>query len=440
MKVLYLDCFAGISGDMFVGAMLDLGLELAILQRELRKLHIGGYRLEAQQVDKRGLRATQFKVLLQSGNDEHLADQIDDHPHSHPHRALTDILTLINNSELSAQVKQWANKIFTRLGEAEASVHGVPIEQVHFHEVGGVDAIVDIVGAAIAIDQLGIERIVASPLHLGSGMVKMSHGLYPIPAPATAKLLEGIPAYATEAKGELTTPTGAAIVTTLAHSFGPMPQITILKTGYGAGSKDRDFPNVLRAILCEQTDNQPATLELQNPQTLQTSNLPASNSKPANLQTPNSQTLYQTGQATVIEANIDDMNPQHYEPLLAHLLTAGALDVTLLPVQMKKQRPGTLLQVLAKPADLHSLLAIIFRESSTIGVRTYEVTRYMLPREIVTVTTSFGPVRVKLARLGEEIVNAMPEYEDCRALAEQTGVAIKIVTAAAQVAIAQRNI
>ena len=432
MKVLYLDCFAGISGDMFVGALLDLELDLAVLQRELRKLHVGGYRLEAQQVDKRGLRATQFKVLLKSGNDEHLADQIDDHPHSHPYRALTDILTLINNSELSAQVKQWASKIFTRLGEAEASVHGIPIEQVHFHEVGGVDAIVDIVGAAIAIDQLGIERIVASPLHLGSGMVKMSHGLYPIPAPATAKLLEGIPAYATEAKGELTTPTGAAIVTTLAHSFGPMPQITILKTGYGAGSKDRDFPNVLRAIMCEQTDNQPAAL--------QTSNLPASNSKLANLQTPNSQTLYQTGQATVIEANIDDMNPQHYEPLITHLLAAGALDVTLLPVQMKKQRPGTLLQVLAKPAELHSLLAIIFRESSTIGVRTYEVTRYMLPREIVTVMTSFGAVRVKLARLGEEIVNAMPEYEDCRALAEQAGVSIKVVTAAAQVAIGQRNI
>ena len=235
-------------------------------------------------------------------------------------------------------------------------------------------------------------------------------------------MLEGIPAYATEAKGELTTPTGAAIVTTLAHSFGPMPQITILKTGYGAGSKDRDFPNVLRAIMCEQTDNQPAAL--------QTSNLPASNS----------QTLYQTGQATVIEANIDDMNPQHYEPLIAHLLAAGALDVTLLPVQMKKQRPGTLLQVLAKPAELHSLLAIIFRESSTIGVRTYEVTRYMLPREIVTVMTSFGAVRVKLARLGEEIVNAMPEYEDCRALAEQAGVSIKVVTAAAQVAIGQRNI
>jgi len=408
MPWLYLDCFAGISGDMFVGAMLDLGLELDTLRRELGKLKLEGYRLEASRVDKRGLQATQLRVLLQSGATEHLADQ-GDHA-AHTHRALSDILALIDGSGLSPSVKQRAKHIFMRLGTAEASVHAVPVNQVHFHEVGGVDAMVDIVGAAIAVEELHIERIIASALHLGSGMVKMSHGLYPIPAPATAKLLEGVPAYATEAKGELTTPTGAAIVTALAHEFGPLPQARLLKVGYGAGTKDREFPNVLRAILCEDT--------------------PQATANVTGLDTVD------TAEALVIEANIDDMNPQHFEPLMAHLLAAGAYDVTLQPIQMKKQRPGTLLQLIAGRPTLQTLLDIVFRESSTIGVRTYPVTRYMLPRDIVTVQTVFGPVRVKVARLGPDVVNAMPEYDDCRSLAEAASIPIKTVTAAAQAAVA----
>lgn len=405
MKTLYLDCFAGVSGDMFVGALLDVGLSLETLQHELAGLGLAGYRLVTQRVDKRGLQATHFKVLLQEADGERLADTAHEHQHTHehPHRALSDILALIDRSNLSPRVKRDASRIFTRLGEAEAGVHGIPVEQVHFHEVGGVDAIVDIVSAAIGLEQLGVERVIASPLHLGSGMVKMSHGLYPIPAPATARLIEGVPAYATDAKGELTTPTGAAIVTTLAQSFGPLPAATMLRVGYGAGTKDRDFPNVLRAMLLEQPD---------------AGALP-----------------YQTGMATVIEANIDDMNPQHYEPLMAHLLAAGALDVALLPVQMKKQRPGTLLQIIAARDGVQRLLDIVFRESSTIGVRTYDVTRYMLPRELITVNTRYGAVRVKVARLGGEIVNAMPEYDDCRACAERAGVPIKVVTAAAVAAI-----
>ena len=411
MKTLYFDCFAGISGDMFVGALLDLGLEISVLRRELEALGLDGYRIDARRVDKRGLQAMQFSVLLQSDGAERLADlppsntplHAGERMHDQSHRALSDILALIEHSGLSLRVKRDASRIFMRLGGAEASVHGIPIDTVQFHEVGGVDAIVDIVSAAIGLEQLGIERVLASPLHLGSGMVRMSHGLYPIPAPATAKLLEGVPVYATDSKGELTTPTGAAIVTTLAHAFGALPPVTVLRTGYGAGTKDREFPNVLRAIMCEQTDA--ASLR------------------------------YQTGQATVIEANIDDMNPQHYEPLMTHLFGAGALDVTLLPLQMKKQRPGTLLQVIADRALVSALLDIIFRESSTIGVRTYEVTRYMLPRAIITVTTRYGDVRVKVACLGGDIVNAMPEYEDCRARAERAGVSIKAVTAAAQAAI-----
>lgn len=408
-KTLYLDCFAGISGDMFVGAMLDIGLELNVLEAALRKLPLGGYRLEANKVDKRGLQATHFKVLLQADATERLADSAhtNTHEHAHEHRGLQAILGLIDESTLTAQVKCHASAIFTRLGAAEARVHGIPLEQVHFHEVGAVDAIVDIVSAAIAIEQLEITQVIASPLHLGSGMVKMSHGLYPIPAPATAELIAGVPVYSTEAKGELTTPTGAAIVTTLAQSFGPLPAMTMQRTGYGAGTKDRDFPNVLRAMLGERAS-------------------------------ASAQSSYFTGAATVIETNIDDMNPQHYEPLLAHLLAAGALDVALIPIQMKKQRPGTQLQVIANPATLDTLLGIIFRESSTIGVRTYPVTRYMLPREIQTVQTLYGPIRVKVARHGDDIVNAMPEYEDCRAAAEQAGVSIKMVTAAALVAMQLR--
>ncbi len=414
MKTLYLDCFAGISGDMFVGAMLDVGLDLSVLQRELSKLPLAGYRLEANKVDKRGLQATHFKVILQeAGSAERLADSGEGadavNSHAHEHRHLHEILALINDSDLSAQVKQQASAIFSRLGEAEAHVHGIPIEQVHFHEVGAVDAIVDIVSAAIAIEQLAVERITASPLHLGSGMVKMSHGLYPIPAPATAELIAGIPTYSTDAKGELTTPTGAAIVTTLAHTFGPMPAMTISRTGYGAGTKDRDFPNVVRAMIGEQASINPVSYT------------PVS-------YTP---TAYLIGEAIVIEANIDDMNPQHYEPLMAHLLTAGALDVALIPIQMKKQRPGTQLQLIAKQENLDQLLSVVFQESSTIGVRTYPVTRFMLPREIQAVQTIYGPIQVKIARYEGRIVNAVPEYEDCRKCADAAHVSIKIVTATA---------
>ena len=473
MKTLYLDCFAGISGDMTVGAFIDLGLALPVLERELSKLHLQGYRLEAARVEKRGLGATQFKVILLEDEHEHLADDEfeevhpqhehpheheDEHehahehehghehdhehehahehdhehahthdaaePHTHVHRALADILALIAASDLSATVKATASRIFTRLGQAEAQVHGVSVEDVHFHEVGGVDAIVDIVSTAIGLEQLGVQQIIASPLHLGSGFVKMAHGLYPIPAPATAQLIQGVPVYSTEAKGELVTPTGAAIVTALASAFGPMPVMSIEHVGYGAGTRERDFPNVLRAMLGE---TEPAAEPAPVAATARAPRDPYPQQHAASPEAAG----YHTGRAIVAEANIDDMNPQLYELLSEQLLAAGALDVLMLPAQMKKQRPGVLLQVLAAPDTLDGLLEILFRESTTIGIRTYEVTRYMLQRENIQVQTRFGPVHVKVARQGQRVVNVSPEYEDVRALAQQTGQPVKLVYAAA---------
>jgi uncharacterized protein (TIGR00299 family) protein len=431
----------------------------------LQKLHLGGYRLEVSRVDKRGVQATQFRVILVEEDHEHLADDKfveeprgahgahehvhEAHPHPVPplapihahqhHRSLKDILAIIDGSELSNEVKLLAGRIFTRLGEAEAKVHGTPVDDVHFHEVGGVDAIVDIVSTAIGICALGIEHVVASPLHLGTGTVRMSHGLYPIPAPATAQLVQGVPVYTSDAKGELVTPTGAAIVTTLASGYGSMPEMSITQVGYGAGTRDRDFPNVLRAFLGETVltpagananagvpGNQDG-LNVRSPRT----------PHPEQHEAPETPSGYHEGTAVVIEANIDDMNPQLFEVLVEKLLAAGALDVLMLPAQMKKQRPGTLLQVLAAPSSVDALLFILFSESTTIGARTYEVTRHMLQRDVQQVQTKYGMVRVKLARLGQHIVNAAPEYEDCRALAQRQGVPVKQVYAAALGAVAE---
>jgi uncharacterized protein (TIGR00299 family) protein len=438
MKIAYFDCFAGISGDMLLGVLLDLGLELAALERELRKLPLVGYRLEAARVDKLGIQATKFNVILTGSHSDHLADSQyqevahptagTDHPPDHhhpdqPQRSLAEILTLIENSNLSVKVKATATAIFTRLGQAEAHVHGVSLDQVHFHEVGGVDAIVDIVGAAIALEELGIERIYASPLHLGSGFVRAAHGLLPVPAPATAHLIADVPVYSSEVKGELVTPTGAAIITTIAHSFGPLPPLVVEASGYGAGTRDREFPNVLRGYLGHTAVG--STLPAPTGR-------PVRNPFPEQHYTPEVRAGYHEGPATVIEANIDDMNPQLFEYLLERLLEAGALDVSLLPLQMKKSRPGTLLHVLAHPTSVDELLAIIFTESTTIGARTYEVTKRMLQRETQTVETALGPVRVKVARLGSRVVNAAPEYEDCRALARRHNLPLKEVYALAR--------
>jgi hypothetical protein len=421
---------------MLVGALLDLGLEPEVLRQELQKLPLEGYRLEVSRVDKLGIQATKFDVLLTDTEGERLADsefqeveapgpQADrpTHHHARPQRGLQDILGIIEESNLSARVKSIAGQIFTRLGQAEAAVHGTTLDQVHFHEVGGTDAIIDIVSTVIGVEQLGIEKIFASPLHLGSGFVRCAHGLYPVPGPATANLIKGVPAYTGETRGELVTPTGAALITTLAEGFGPMPPMLTQAVGYGAGSRDREFPNVLRGFLGEPVSSAAAVTpgrQLRAP-------------FPEQHAAPQSAAGYHQAPAIVIESNIDDMNPQLFEHLTERLLAAGALDVILIPAQMKKGRPGTLLQVLAHPSSVDELLGIIFTESTTIGARTYEVTKRMLQRETHTVETPYGAMRVKVARLGERVVNVAPEYEDCLALARRHGVPVKEIYDAVRV-------
>jgi hypothetical protein len=343
----------------------------------------------------------------------------------HSHRSLSEILGLIQASQLSEAVKARARRIFTRLGEAESKVHGVTLEQVHFHEVGGVDAIIDIVGAALALERLGVEAIYASPLHLGSGFVRSQHGLLPIPAPATANLIAGVPAYSTQARGELVTPTGAAILTSLASGYGPLPLMTVQAVGYGAGRRQREFPNLLRVFLGESAVSLPGGAQSQAAGR-------GRDPYPEQHLAPAGPGGYHESPAVVIEATIDDMEPELYEALTEKLLDSGALDVLLIPVQMKKSRPGLVLHVLAYPTSLDDLLHMIFTESTSIGVRTYPVTKRMLQREMVLVQTVYGPVRVKLARLGARTVNIKPEYEDCRALAHKLNLPLKDVLAAAR--------
>jgi uncharacterized protein (TIGR00299 family) protein len=425
---------------MAVGALLDLGLELEVLEQELRKLPITGFELSASPVSKNGIRATQFQVSLLEKDGKRIADsefwevdhQEDDHPEStgspsrpagsHPHRHLSEILAIIAQSSLSESVKTTAAAIFSRLGEAEASVHGMPLEKVHLHEVGAIDAIIDIVGTVIGIEQLGIEEIYASPLPLGSGFVRSAHGMLPVPAPATAALLKDVPVYSGPGPGELVTPTGAAIVTTLAKSFGPMPQMWLTGIGYGSGTRQRNYPNVLRAFLGEV--NRPVlhmgttAIPGRDPYPEQHAGLPVAAG-------------YHESPAVLIEANLDDMNPQLFDPLVSRLLEAGALDAGLIPMQMKKGRPAILLQVLAYPTALDQLLTIIFTESTTIGARSYPVVKHMLQRESLPVETPYGLVQVKIARLGERVVTVAPEFEDCRRLADQHQVPVKEIYALA---------
>lgn len=445
MKTLYLDCFAGISGDMFLGALIDLGLSPEALMDELRKLPLQGYRIQVSRVSKRGVQAVQFRVLLEEAAGERVADseyvELDQPgaapgdintaaPQAKPHRqtGLSQILAIIQSSALSAGVKDLSSRIFTRLAEAEGLVHGLPKEEVHFHEVGGVDAIVDIVGAAIGIEQLGVEVVYSSSVPLGSGFISSEHGVYPVPAPATAYLLRGAPTYTTQTKGELVTPTGAAILTTIVQGYGAMPEMLLQGVGHGAGARERDYPNLLRVFLGES--------EWASPRVQAGGRAPRA-PFPEQHQAPVGEAGYHAATAVVIEANIDDMNPQLFENLMDRLLEAGALDVLLIPAQMKKGRPGVLLHVLASPASVDDLLAIIYTESTSIGARTHPVTKHMLQRETQVVETPYGLVRVKVARLGERVVNLAAEYEDSREVARRSGAALKDVMAAAVAAARQ---
>jgi uncharacterized protein (TIGR00299 family) protein len=383
MKIAYFDCIAGASGDMILGALLDAGLPEATLRARLADLRLDGFDLRCQQVLKNGFSATKVDVLV--------AEDV-------PARHLPEIEAIVLESDLSPAIQEQALAIFRRLGEVEANIHGTTLDQVHLHELGAVDTIVDVAGALAGLDALGVEEIYASPLPMGRGFVRGAHGLIPLPAPATVALLEGVPVVGSDLEVELVTPTGAALLSSLASGFGPIPAMTLTATGYGAGGRDLPIPNVLRLLLGEQAAPNDAVTE----------------------------TL------AMLETNVDDLNPEIYDYVMARLFEAGALDVFLSPIQMKKNRPATLLRLICQPDGVDELMAILFAETSTLGVRQQLVTRHCLAREIHTVETPYGAVRVKVARWGEGQVKAAPEYDDCRRLAESNGVPLREVYRAAE--------
>jgi uncharacterized protein (TIGR00299 family) protein len=388
MKTLYFDCFAGASGDMILGAMIAAGVDPDFLRAQLSTLPVTGFDVNFETVNRSGLSATYARVET---------------AHEHKHRHLSDIKQIIEGSRLSDSVKQRALKIFTRLAEAEARVHNEPVDHVHFHEVGALDAIVDVVGAAICFDALEIDRFICSPLHVGSGMVKMAHGQFPIPPPAVAELLKGVPFYASEIKGELLTPTGAAIITAVCSEYGPIPQMTTDVTGYGAGTREyQDFPNVLRVLIGE-TESAGATDE----------------------------------RLWMLETNLDDASPQILGYVMDRVLESGALDCFFTPVQMKKNRPGVLLSVLCGREEKEAVMKLLFMETTTLGVRSYEVSRRALERSVVQVETQYGPIDVKVAHLDGRVVNEMPEFEQCREAATKANVPLKVVEEAARLALAK---
>jgi uncharacterized protein (TIGR00299 family) protein len=384
MKICYLDAFSGISGDMTVGALIDAGADAGALVLALEGLGTGA-QFKVEKTKRRGIAASKFHVI---GG------------HATGHQHLKNILELIDASALPDAVKQAASAVFERLGKAEAKVHNISIDKVHFHEVGAVDSICDIVGACAAFDLLDVDEIHSSPVNVGSGTVKTEHGILPVPAPATAELLSGKPIYARGPDTELTTPTGAAIASTLATEFGPLPPMQITATGYGAGDKDfQEHANVLRVLIGEITRAAEATA------------------------------------VAVLEANIDDSSPQVLGYAMERLLEAGALDVTLESLLMKKNRPGTLLRVIAKLEDREALAQMIFAETSTLGLRIYSAERRVKERHTTEVDTQYGKVRIKIAENG----SFAPEYEDCRKLAREAGVPLKQILAEASLAYQKNN-
>ena len=391
MKIAYFDCFSGASGDMILGALLDAGLSLALLKQELAKLGLSHYDIAKAAVTKNGIAGAQ--ALVNIGH-EHGHDHSHAHEPHHHHRHLEDITEIINNSALSEVIKSDSIRIFRRLAEAEAKVHNTTPDQIHFHEVGAMDAIIDVVGGVIGIHALEIDTIICSPLHVGTGTVECAHGVLPVPAPATAELVRGKPVYSTGVQGELLTPTGAAILTTLAREFGPLPAMTVECVGHGAGTADRSIANMLRVFIGS---------------------------------APQPDTMFTLEQTATIETTIDDMNPQIYAYLIETAIQMGALDVFCAPVQMKKNRCGTLVTILCRPEMVTIFSDFLFRETTTIGLRWRLDNRYTLQREFITVDTQFGAISCKAASRGNKIVNVTPEYEDCKRAAVERNVALKTV-------------
>jgi uncharacterized protein (TIGR00299 family) protein len=380
MKIAYFDCFAGISGDMTLGALIGAGADPERLREGLAGLGVGGFSIEVGRRRTGPIEATDVRVIL------------DDHHHHH-HRRLKDILELIRASELSDRVKKTAESIFLRLAEAEGMVHGSSPEEVHFHEVGAVDAIIDITGTALCLEMLGWPKVIASPMPTFHGYAKGSHGILPLPAPATAEILRGVPWRKLDIEGELVTPTGAAIIREIAEGFGPFPAMTVGSIGYGAGKSDFGIPNALRVMIGEETAGHGDESQC----------------------------------VTVIETNIDDLNPQFYETAMERLFAAGALDVFLTPIQMKKNRPGTLLSVICDSGRAKSIAAVILVETSTLGVRMSQCQRLCLDRRWEEVVTEFGVIRIKIGERDGRVITASPEYEDCKRAAIEHGAPIRRV-------------
>lgn len=448
MRVAYLDCIGGISGDMTLAALLDAGVDREELEAGLRTLGLPGWELRVGRTRKSGIAGTTVDVVVggqsagaaptmrvppddapltgigltstsqhshahtatHSHSHTHSHSTEHSHDHSHDHddahagtRTFGEVAALIRQSGLPERVKEQAERVYRRLAEAEAAVHGASLETVHFHEVGAVDSIIDVVGSVYGLHLLGVERVVCSPLPNGNGFIRCAHGLMPVPPPATAELLKGCPLRQVDVEGELVTPTGAALASTLAEEFGALPAFTVREVGYGAGGKDFPFPNLLRIVLGDD-----ATV-------------------PAEATT-----------VTLIEANIDDQSPQLYDGVFTALLEAGALDVWLTPIQMKKNRPAQTLSVLCEPEQVALMTDLIFAETTTLGVRTTEWKRSCLQREWISVETPYGNIRVKVGRQGGELRTATPEFEDCRARAQDAGVPAKLVQAAATAAAFQQ--
>ncbi len=377
MRVAYFDCFSGAAGDMIVGALLDAGAPLDALERELARLPLRGFRLVAREVRKGAVRATKVDVEIAR--------------HDHGQRTLADILGILERSGLGAAARARAGRIFTRLAEAEARAHGTTPDRVHFHEVGAVDAVVDVTGAVVALELLGVEAVHISALPLGGGTAEGAHGPIPVPGPGTAELLRGFPVVDTGVRAELVTPTGAAILTTLASGAGRMPAMTVSAVGYGAGTRDLATPNVLRCFI--------------------------------------GTTAGGGGEEPIaqVETTIDDMSPQLYEPVVDRLLEAGALDVFLTPVVMKRSRPGVVLTALCPPDRVGDLARVLFEETSTIGVRWSEWQRARLPRETVTLPTAYGPIPFKVSRLEGRVVTVTPEFSEVVRVAREKALPVREV-------------
>jgi uncharacterized protein (TIGR00299 family) protein len=388
MRIAYFDCFAGVSGDMILGALIDAGLDLEALREGLQALHLSGYQLKVSRVRKGAIEATDVEVAV--------SDELTE-------RKMAAVEAIIRKSQIPETVKETSMAVFNRLVTVEAGIHGTSYEEAHLHEVGGTDAIVDVVGTLLGLTLLGVEKVYASNLPLGRGFVRCAHGVLPLPAPATLELLKGVPVHSIDVEEETVTPTGAAILTSLVEEFGGFPAMTVESIGYGAGKRELPFPNLLRVVVGTTSPHTGESRET----------------------------------VSLLETNLDDMNPEFYEHVMEALFAAGALDVYLKPIQAKKGRPGVVLSVLCHPQAAEELSSIIFTETTTLGIRVQTMERVCLGRETIVLDTAFGRVRIKVATLGDEVVNVSPEYEDCRRLASEKGKPVKEVYAAAEAGAAE---